>query len=1535
MQLTEEKFSTEFLLNSLDPNLIYLQLNYHDYYMTKPSSLLDTNYSKSLPLNKFEHVPTIRVFGCLPSGHRVLCHIHGIFPYIFIPYDGKIEYDSSTLRYQKCVHLHILLESKLQNTPIQSDFIFNGNLNYIADVSLVKAIPFYGYHIGWSAFYKISLLNPSYVKKLSNMLRNGTILNKPVETFESNIPYLLQFVADFNLFGCSWIKLTECYFRSPILNPILDIDRLMLNSELKEFLIKFCRRSNHTNNGNTNILPRSSFQRIGNSLLEIDILPQFIQNRQELQFKELHHDFIEYLNNNTDAPKSDHYITSTKQMVKDLMEQRHTFGLGIYKKSADVNRSSPDSYPKWQRAKENQSMYDKVRKSTRIHFASGKPTFDNFIHLNKNFESVKKIEDSIANLWPVYPDFSKIPQYDVTKEVSSNENNILIQKTEANSIIDESINNQEINFDIDSDFEKNNMDDDKEVAQTESVFLPSLNSPTLQPEEIKAIPKYSLDMGLTQTMMKRRNQQSQSSNNITFSFSNLQKSQDTYFKKPKTIIKLRNCSISNGENYFVYTEPNITYRSILHDLEDLGYPKVNYKDPFFSNPLDIKNKLFVYAGKRFEINSSHLSDRIPIKFQENNVILETRIRKKTFSTWRYIKQPPIYKEIASFCNTSPTSTKIVAKKKFPSQIDMTMLHKNAFLYKYSSGDSLEKKSTTTHNHLTHLSLEIHVNTRANKYPDPLLDEVVMIFWVLESDTYPFDLDMEHRGILVVNKDINNKKFINKIECAASPITIKFYATEFEMFDALTNLILLFDPDILSGYEVHMSSWGYIIDRCTLIHKFDIVEEISRVNNKYQNKSKDTWGYLRTSGFSITGRYILNIWRIMRASFNLTQYSIENTTYHILHLRLPHFSYSFLTSLWSPNSSITQLKTVISYWMKRVELNILLLQKDDFIARTTEFSRLLGIDFNSVFHRGSQYKVESILLRICKSESFLLNSPSKQDVKRQKPLECVPLVMEPQSAFYKSPLVVLDFQSLYPSIIIAYNYCYSTMIGRVDTLNLNSNEIGTTQIPLRENLLELLKDYITISPNGIVFVKKAVRKSTLAKMLMEILDLRVMVKKTIAELPPENESLKKQLNNKQLALKLLANVTYGFASASFSGRMPCSDLADAIVQTGRETLEHAINIIEQNAEWGAKVVYGDTDSLFVYLPGKTKDDAFRIGNEISIKVSESNPKPIFLKFEKVYFPSILLSKKRYVGYSYESISQTEASFDSKGIETVRRDGHPAQQKIVEKAIRLLFDTSDITLVKDYVQQQFSKLYEGKVSVQEFCFAKEVKLGTYKSDSTAPVGALVAKKQMEDDHRTEPQYKERVPYLVVKGRSGEILRNRGVSPKDFFTNTDLALDADYYIDKTLIPPLSRLFNIMGINVEEWKSGLTRYTSKEGLRTTKDNKKVDKSQQCSNCGYGLIISDDSMLCQLCFENKKTTSTNLMMTRISREQEFYNISTVCRTCTYKYTKNAHIEGHYISEGCESYDCPVYYSRIKIKGYLTDKKSSRRSHSLKFLDEW
>lgn len=99
-------------------------------------------------------------------------------------------------------------------------------------------------------------------------------------------------------------------------------------------------------------------------------------------------------------------------------------------------------------------------------------------------------------------------------------------------------------------------------------------------------------------------------------------------------------------------------------------------------------------------------------------------------------------------------------------------------------------------------------------------------------------------------------------------------------------------------------------------------------------------------------------------------------------------------------------------------------------------------------------------------------------------------------------------------------------------------------------------------------------------------------------------------------------------------------------------------------------------MFVLLKGRTIKESFQIGSEIASAITAMNPSPVTLKMEKVYQPCFLLTKKRYVGYSYESPEQIEPVFDAKGIETIRRDTCGAVAKIMEQSLRLFFQHQDL-------------------------------------------------------------------------------------------------------------------------------------------------------------------------------------------------------------------------------------------------------------------
>ncbi|EJW80809.1 hypothetical protein WUBG_08282 [Wuchereria bancrofti] len=421
-------------------------------------------------------------------------------------------------------------------------------------------------------------------------------------------------------------------------------------------------------------------------------------------------------------------------------------------------------------------------------------------------------------------------------------------------------------------------------------------------------------------------------------------------------------------------------------------------------------------------------------------------------------------------------------------------------------------------------------------------------------------------------------------------------------------------------------------------------------------------------------------------------------------------------------------------------------------------------------------------------------------------ETLPLTMEPESGFYRDPVIVLDFQSLYPSIIIAYNYCFTTCFGKVSHIeNICTAdkiiEFGGLEYncPIDDIVLMFTTNKLHVSPTGAIFCRKDVRKGLMPVMLEEILDTRVMVKKAAKECKNDRR-LARILEARQMALKLIANVTYGYSAANFSGRMPCVEVADAIVGKGRETLERAMKLVGNGAYGNSRVIYGDTDSMFVVCPGATRAEAFDIGKKIADDVTRANPNPVKLKLEKIMHPLILESKKRYVGMSYESINDVEGVFDAKGIETVRRDTCPLVSKILEKTLRLLF-INDMDRMVRYLDIQLSNL--SQLPLSDFIFSREYRKSY--AETAVVASKMIAEKRKAICRRYEPEVGERVPYVIVSGEPKSTLISCVREPDDFIFDRRLKINFEYYIRRQLLPSLHRALNFVPLKIE-WHCPVT---------------------------------------------------------------------------------------------------------------------------------
>ncbi|KAI9808566.1 MAG: hypothetical protein M1825_003715 [Sarcosagium campestre] len=1625
-------------------DLFRVRLNCVDHYQSSP-----TRFDPQLGLTsqrargKDVKIPVIRVFGATQTGQKVCAHIHGAFPYLYIEYEGSV-LDAEVNEYTQRLHLsidHALAVSYRRN-------LYDGNANFVAHISLVKGVPFYGFYVGHKLFLKIYLLNPLHMTRLADLLRQGAVMKKTFQPYESHLQYLLQWMCDYNLYGCGYIDCSTVTFRHPVPDQV----------EMRSTVHLWHSRS---------IAPETisspeELSRQSHCSIEVDICIQDIVNRKEIRSRPMHHDFSEMF---SPPPPDEKLVYSMAGLWRDETRRR----------KSRMSDASPDSSPfppevmvsmsaeprssrsgGWIHEDEYMQLLRSIIANEKSNDDARPLTFENVVKRIPREEAIQSTLESVEDLFPdklrasagktpnimgsfsendisdggavdvdesritmfAEEDFSFYPQGDSdargdTLEPEAPAEQLQDQREEA--LMSGALGPRAPQLhdagsaaaaEVDIRDEHSSGPADEYTNEAARILLSSkpeqrskLDSriskrrrvirderPTIAPPpEVAGNSSQEKGLGrsvrscnqtLSFTVVKdpsdpgtiqRLSQQSDSppgnqnaqKRRVSFQPPTPPPEPLTTYQ-PKASRKLSVVSsddtsqlrsaVLNLSQSFDSQNPSICYsqappsaKEIVSTMQQYHLLPILYQDAHYSNEIDVPERSREYAGRDFrlegltvpflpEFDPNGSTSASESASEKSGLVLDREKEEKAhrvrrygckLKNWEFAEAPPSRAEVerwmldnAKFADDDrQLRSDVKDAKEFSklSQIDGPT-QKNRCGFKFTQ----RQESTSVQHEVQYmslLSLEVHVNTRADLKPNPEQDEVAAIFWCIQDDGKSEDGEDDsdvHTGILVLSEGEDLARKISR----HIGLRVEEHSSELDLMTRMVDIVRLHDPDILTGYEVHNSSWGYLIERARYKYDYDLCDEFSRMKSQSHGrfgKEDDRWGFNHTSTIRVTGRHMINIWRAMRSEINLLQYTMENVAFHVLHRRIPHFSSGDLTS-WYKSGKLRQIARTVEYYVSRVRTNLEILDENELVARTSEQARLLGVDFFSVFSRGSQFKVESLMFRIAKPENYLLVSPSRKDVGGQNALECLPLVMEPQSDFYNSPLLVLDFQSLYPSVMIAYNYCYSTYLGRVVNWR-GQNKMGFTEYNRQQRLLELLKDQINIAPNGIMYCKPAVRKSLLAKMLGEILETRVMVKSGM-KMDKDDRALQRLLNNRQLALKLIANVTYGYTSASFSGRMPCSEIADSIVQTGRETLEKTIALIHSVKRWGAEVVYGDTDSLFVYLKGRSKDQAFDIGAEIADTVTNMNPRPIKLKFEKVYFPSVLLAKKRYVGFKYESKSQAGPEFDAKGIETVRRDGTPAEQKIEEAALKILFRTADLSQVKSYFQDQCSKIMRGKVSIQDFCFAREVKLGSYSERGIPPPGALISTRRMLKDPRSEPQYGERVPYVVITGAPGARLIDRCVAPEELLHNDHNDLDAEYYISKNLIPPLERIFNLVGANVRGWYDEMPKFqrvrrveanhaTNRDGVFSAKKMtlESYMKSSMCLVC-RDKLDSDAAPICDDCSENADTSLLTLRRRLMKAESKAADLDRICRSCA------GLPWGEEVS--CDSKDCPVFYSRVR-----------------------
>lgn len=193
----------------------------------------------------------------------------------------------------------------------------------------------------------------------------------------------------------------------------------------------------------------------------------------------------------------------------------------------------------------------------------------------------------------------------------------------------------------------------------------------------------------------------------------------------------------------------------------------------------------------------------------------------------------------------------------------------------------------------------------------------------------------------------------------------------------------------------------------------------------------------------------------------------------------------------------------------------------------------------------------------------------------------------------------------------------------------------------------------------------------------------------------------------------------------------------------------------------------------------------------------------------------------------------------------------------------------------------------MSLQDFLFAKEVRLGTYSSRaSSLPPAAIVATKAMRADPRAEPRYAERIPYVVIHGEPGARLADLVIDPLDLLAiDSPYRLNDLYYIKKQIIPALQRVFGLVGAGLDQWFSEMPRpvreafakhkFHAPNPFRTRIDFYYLSK--HCILCGEVYQVS--AHICDKCSKDETAVAAAVIGRTAKLERDIQHLSAVSIT--------------------------------------------------------
>jgi DNA polymerase alpha subunit A len=739
-----------------------------------------------------------------------------------------------------------------------------------------------------------------------------------------------------------------------------------------------------------------------------------------------------------------------------------------------------------------------------------------------------------------------------------------------------------------------------------------------------------------------------------------------------------------------------------HDFLEVLYP---YSDDAFSQKTEGKTYAHVFGTTRTALET---------------LILDARLMGPG---WVVIKNPTVNKAPMTWCEYECTLEDMdnLVPARFPaSEGSNANLNSTTSNNGPSSMPGQEPMNTSTTSNVSSMA-GANANTTFRMPPTPKLKLLSLKVKVLHdlntkqneilaiSGIEKFGFDVENATAIetihassfrywtIMRKVVGIEQPIGMDQMLKNNTGLQWELSEKALLNNLMAKIGKYDPDVLLGHGLASFDLDVLLHRMAH-HKIPTWSKLGRLR-------KTTMPRLKAMGEgdasfaerqASAGRLICDTYTAA-SEFLRSQKNYKLKTLAAVHLDSKPTPELTQRDIVDMMTKVEGIKSLAAHVLNDAYLALQLVAKMDALPLTKQLTELGGNLWSRSLTGARAERIEYLLMHRfynlpapgdANQIGYIIPDKAKVDgdgKRKKNPAYQGGYVIQPQSGLYEQFTLLLDFNSLYPSLIQEYNVCFTTIErSRKTTGEWNTSEPPSTHIA----------------------------RGILPATIRELVDKRKQVKQLLAAVK-DDPTKTKQLDMRQLAIKLVANSMYGCLGFK-SSRFCAIPMAELITRKGREALMRAKEIA---TEMGLHVIYGDTDSIMINTNTTDYQEVLNIGTKLKKSINKKFNE-LEIDIDGIFKSLLLLQKKKYAAMLVmkRNPDQTlEVTRQEKGLDLVRRDWCNLASSVGRSILECIFDEKHIREaegihaaegIQEILRQRASDVREGRVPIEEFAITKSM-------------------------------------------------------------------------------------------------------------------------------------------------------------------------------------------------------------------------------------